>query len=268
MYYRGFSMLALVFAIICFSLEAQPDTLFNQTDANHLKQGWWKKNYPNGKLMYKGFFKNDKPIGPMYRYFESGSLKAVITYDEKSEYAHARLFYEDGQLAAQGVFYNSLKDSTWSYYSYYNRTLTARESYQKGIRQGMTVNYYSNGAVSEVLHWKNDKKDGVWEQYFPGGILKMKGFYVDNKLEGDFLVNYENGNPYLKGYYRDDKRQGKWTIYKEDGTIEAEMDFINGKALNEDQLTEKQQELFRTIDANEGKFEEPDESNFNIPPGR
>ncbi len=253
---------------ICYVAYTQSDTVFNQTDANKLKQGWWKKAYPDGKLVYKGFFKDDKPVGPMVRYYESGAVKAILNYDAKSEYAHARLLYEDGKLAAQGVYYNSLKDSTWSYYSYYDRTLTATESYQKGMRQGRMTNFYSNGNVSEVLNWKNDKKHGVWEQYFPGGKLKMMGYYTDDKLEDDFLVNYDNGNPYLKGYYVNDKRQGKWTFFKEDGTVEAEMEYINGKPLNEEELTEKQQELFRTIDANEGKFEEPDESNFLIPPGR
>ncbi|MBN1791026.1 MAG: toxin-antitoxin system YwqK family antitoxin [Bacteroidales bacterium] len=263
---RTFLLGFLVF--ICAVANSQPDTLFNQTDANKLKQGWWKKAYPNGKLMYKGFFRDDKPVGTMYRYFENGAVKAILIYDAKSEYARARLLYEDGNLAAEGVFYNSLKDSTWSYYSYYDRSLTATENYQKGLRHGRMTNYYNNGIVSEILDWKNDKKHGVWEQYFPSGKLKMKGSYVDQKLEGDFLVNYDNGKPYLQGYYVNDRRQGKWTFFTENGTVEAEMEYVNGTPLNEDQLTEKQQELFRTIDANEGKFEEPDESNFLIPQGR
>lgn len=268
MHIRSLMIQFMVFLFFSLSLEAQSDTLFNQSDGQGLKQGWWKKNYPNGKLLYKGFFKDDKPVGTMYRYYETGPVKAILDYDAQSVYARARLYYEDGQLAAQGVFYNSLKDSTWSYYSYYDKTLTATEEYQKGLRHGMMVNYYNNGIISEVLDWKNNRKDGVWEQYYQTGALKMKGFYVNNKLEGDFLVYDEAGKPYLKGYYSNDLRQGKWTFFKEDGSIEAEMEYVNGKSLNTQELTEKQQELFRTIDANEGKFEEPDENNFLIPPGR
>jgi antitoxin component YwqK of YwqJK toxin-antitoxin module len=262
------SILVIALALFILPLEAQTDTLFNQTDANNLKQGWWKKTYPNGKMMYKGFFKDNKPAGLMYRYYESGALKAILNYDVRGEYARARLMYEDGQLAAEGVFFKSLKDGNWSYYSYYDKSLTAMESYLKGERHGMMINYYSNGDVSEKLEWKNNRKEGIWEQYYQGGILKMKAFYVDDKLDGDFLVNYASGSPNLKGRYEKDLRQGKWTFFKEDGTIEAELDYQNGKVLNEDRLTEKQQELFRTIDANEGKFEEPDESDFIIPPGK
>jgi len=248
--------------------KAQTDTLFNQTDANNQKQGYWKKSYPNGKLMYKGFFNDNKPVGQMYRYFESGELKAVLNYDSKSEYAHARLFYEDGQLAAEGSYYGTLKDSSWLYYSYYDRSVTTRESYRKGARNGMTINYYSNGDISEKIEWTNGKKSGIWEQYFKGNILKLKTSYIDNKLEGDFIVNHENNKPYVQGRYMNDQREGKWTFYKEDGVVETELKYLHGKAANENKLEKEQQEFFRLIDENQGKFEEPDETNFLTLPGR
>src|SRR5512145_3400788 len=95
----------LLFLLSLTTLQAQSDTIFNQTDANNLKQGYWKKSYPNGKLMYKGYFKNNKPVGEMRRFFESGSVKAILNYDNNGEYARARLYYEGGQLAARGNFF-------------------------------------------------------------------------------------------------------------------------------------------------------------------
>jgi antitoxin component YwqK of YwqJK toxin-antitoxin module len=268
MYIRIFLSFFMVFYIGAASIQAQSDTVFNQTDVKNLKQGYWKKNYPNGKLMYKGFFKDNKPVGEMRRYFESGALKAILNYDNKGDYAHARLFYEDGKLAAEGRYFNSLKDSTWLYYSYYDKSLTARESYLKGARDGMIVSFYNNGDISEKIEWKSDKKSGIWEQYFKGNILRLRGFFIDNKLQGEFLVNYENGKPYVKGRYLNDQRNGKWTFFKEDGAVETELEFLLGRAANEDKLEEEQQEFFRIIDENQGKFEEPDETDFLISPAR
>ena len=42
---------------------AQGDQTINRTDRDGKKQGHWIKKYPNGHVMYDGYFKNDKPIG-------------------------------------------------------------------------------------------------------------------------------------------------------------------------------------------------------------
>jgi antitoxin component YwqK of YwqJK toxin-antitoxin module len=260
----------IVFLLIFLAVfvHAQSDTLFNQIDSHNLKQGWWKKSYPNGKIMYKGYFKDNKPAGVMKRYYETGELKAVLNYDSRGEYAHASLLYADGQLAAEGRYFNSLKDSTWNYYSYYNHALTAREEYTKGLRNGLMQHFFSNGSPSEKLTWVNNKKEGPWEQFFANNGLKLKGFFHEGILHGDFLVNYESGKLYLKGSYQDDLREGLWIFYKEDGSVDMELTYHNGKTPNEDKLDDKQQELFHMIDENQGKFEEPDETNFLVPGGR
>ncbi len=159
--------------------------------------------------MYKGFFKDNIPVGEMYRYYETGALKAYLSYDSKGEYARARLLYADGQLAATGVYFNSLKDSTWCYYSYYDHSVTTRETYTRGKRNGVMINYYSNGNPSEKITWVNDKKNGPWEQYFADNTLKLKTTFKDGQLDGEFLVNYDSGKPYLKGAYKNGLREGK-----------------------------------------------------------
>ena len=40
----------------------------NQTDDYGNKQGVWTKSYKNGKVRYKGQFKNNKHIGLFYYY--------------------------------------------------------------------------------------------------------------------------------------------------------------------------------------------------------
>src|ERR1035437_3386097 len=122
---------------------AQPgDTIFNQTDKQGLKQGFWKVKYPNGLVKYSAYFKNDKPAGLMKRYFEDGTIKAVMVFDATGIKAKTKLYYQDGPLAAEGNYVNSLKDSTWNYYSYYTKTLSNRENYVKGKKNGLSVSYY------------------------------------------------------------------------------------------------------------------------------
>lgn len=268
MYLRKKSAFVALFILFSVIVVAQKDTVFNQTDANNLKQGWWTKSYPDGTIMYKGFFKDNKPVGEMRRYYENGALKASLVYDNKGEYAHARLLYADGQIAATGVYCGSLKDSTWCYYSYYDHSLTTREIYSKGKRNGLMVNYYNNGNPSERITWVNDKKNGPWEQFFADSTLKLKASFKDDQLEGEFLVNYDTGKPYLKGGYKKGLRDGKWIFFNEEGKTDMELTYQDGVTPDAEKLDARQEELFRLIEENKGKFEEPDETNFHTPAGR
>jgi antitoxin component YwqK of YwqJK toxin-antitoxin module len=258
--------LSLVILItLNMALFAQSDTIFNQKDVANRKQGYWKKSWPTGKLMYKGYFRDNKPVGEMRRYFESGALKAILIYDKNSVYAKAKIYYEDGTLAAQGNYFNAEKDSVWTYYSYYNKSLSARESYVKGSREGSFINYYPNGEISEKTEYKNNMKNGNWEQYFKGNVPKLMAHYENNKLEGGFIVYFNTGKPYITGQYKNSLREGKWMFYKEDGTVENVLNYNEGKAAEEKQLNKEEQDFFKLIDESQGKFNEPDETEFLQP---
>lgn len=257
--------LIMFFLIIPYLAFAQHDTIFNQTDKRNLKQGYWKKTYPNGNLMYKAFFVNDKPVGELVRYYESGQIRAKMNYDQKSEKARTELYYENGNLAATGNYLNALKDSIWTYYSFYSKTITARESWSKGVRHGMMISYFENGDISEKLEWNNNRKSGIWEQYFKGNVLKMKAHYENNKLEGEFVVYTIKSTPYIRGNYVNNLREGKWIFYDETGNVQQELNYRAGVAAESEKLNAEQQEFFRNIDEAQGKYKEPDETDFLQP---
>ncbi len=238
------------------------DTVFNQTDANGLKQGNWKKYYPNGKLMYTAFFKDGKPIGEMRRYSENGNLEAVMNFNKTGEYARAKLYFNDGRIAAEGNFINSKKDSTWKYYSYYSHAVIAIENYKNGLKDGISKRFYENGSISEEQEWRNNLKDGEWKQYFQNGELRSSGIYKEGKLSGTYEVYYENGQLRAQGNYDNNIMNGNWVYYDENGKIQAQLKYINGKPENEKAQTADQQKYFEMIDQNKGKYREPDPSDL------
>jgi antitoxin component YwqK of YwqJK toxin-antitoxin module len=250
----------LIFLSAAFAFNiasAQKDTVFNQTDAKGLKQGYWKKEYPNGKPMYKGFFKDGKPFGEMRRYFESGDLKAIMLYDNKNEHIKTKIFYEDGEPAAEGLYYHEQKDSIWIYFSYYSGTVVTSETYNKGAKDGIEKHFYENSQLSEEIEWKNNLKDGIWNQYFEDGKTKLKALYSLNKLKGLYTIYYPKGNLFIVGFYSDNKRNGKWTFYDDFGKVKSEIVYNQGKADNEKEIMEKDQEYFKMVEQNLGKFQDP-----------
>lgn len=244
------------------------DTIFNQTDKQGLKQGFWKVKYDNGTLKYTAFFKDDKPIGEMRRYFEDSTIKAIMIFDKTSSRSKAKLYYQEGPLAAEGNYMGTAKDSTWNYYSYYTKTLSNRETYVNGRKNGLSVSYYSNGVVAEEVQWDNGVRNGFWHQYFENGVMKMSATFVNGKRLGDFMIYYPDTHIEWKGYYENDVREGNWIYYNPEGGVEVTIKYKNGEALNKAELDAKEQEILKQIENQKGKIPEPDETNFLNQPSK
>jgi len=224
-----------------------------------------EKMYPNGRLMYQGFFKNNIPVGEMKRYYENGAVQAILQYGDGTVPVRARLFYDNGSLAAIGNYSETLKDSTWNYYGFYDQALILTETYNKGKRNGPMIHYYNDGSVLDSVSWESDLRQGTWVQYFPDRTVKQKGTFLNGKLEGEFIVNLENGSPYITGQYKNDNPDGRWIFYNEDGSVNQEMIYIDGKSADEDKSDLRQKAFFQMIEENKGKFDEPDETEFMAP---
>jgi antitoxin component YwqK of YwqJK toxin-antitoxin module len=236
--------------------EAQNDTI-NQVDGQGMKQGYWQKEFPNGKIMYTGYFKNGKPVGEMRRFYETGELKVMQTFRENSDKVYTKFFYDDGELAGEGNYVKNQKDSLWTYYSYYSGAITSTEMYVNGIKHGIEKKYYPNGQVSEEIEWQQNMKNGVWNQYFDDGTIKLKANYVFNSLNGPYSFFWPNGKIYILGNFVDNKRHGTWTFYSDDGTKKSEIVYNYGKADNEEEIIAKDQEFFKMVEENIGKFQDP-----------
>ena len=159
--------------------------------------------------MYIGQFKDGAPVGQMKRYYESGEIKAVLIYKTGRQQVFTRFFYEDGEVAAEGNYLGSLKDSLWTYYSYYSGAVTSTEMYDHGAKSGMEYKYYENGKISEEIQWQDNIKHGIWNQYFDDGTQKMLSTHADGRVSGAYAFYWPNGNKYIVGQFVDNKRHGK-----------------------------------------------------------
>ena len=79
----------------------------------------------------------------------------------------------------------------------------------KSVLNGEQITYYKNGKIREKYTIKNGKRAGNFESYFENGLLHTKGTMGDNGLEG------------------------LYTEFQGDGTICVQMEFKNGKPMND-----------------------------------
>ncbi|MBN1952137.1 MAG: toxin-antitoxin system YwqK family antitoxin [Bacteroidales bacterium] len=252
-------ILTICLLFLSVALVAQENDTINRLDAKGLKTGYWEKKSPEGKFIYQGYFKEGKPIGEMRRYYETGELKAIMLYEEGNDRVKINFYYNDGEAAAEGWYYQNQKDSLWTYYSFYSATVTSTENYVRGQKHGLERKFYENGNVSEEIGWSNNMKHGVWKQYYENGVVKLSTGYSYGKVSGPYLVYGETGDIYIKGQFVDNQQEGTWYYYDIDGKVKSELVYKNGVVENEDQLIDKDLEFFNMVEENIrlGKFKEP-----------
>jgi len=248
---------ALTITIGIAAQNSPADTTWNQTDNSGKKQGWWKRYYPDGTIMYTGFFVNNSPQGSFKRYFENGNRKAIMRFSDDGKSANAILFYMNGELAAEGKYIGTNKDSTWNYYSYYTHTLSLVENYSAGKKNGTSVKYYDNGGVAEIIDWESDIKNGKWFQYFEDGSLRLSSSYVNDKTDGPYKVYTAPDLLAIDGKYINGNMDGTWKFFNEKGDLEYELLYDNGMALNDSVLEEKSQKFIEDLEKSLGTIPEP-----------
>lgn len=236
---------------------SKTDTALNQVDENGLRQGYWINYYENGNKRFEGFFEDDKPIGTFTRYYSSKGIQSIMEFKEDGKTAYGKIYYNNGELAAEGKYVDRLKEEEWKYYSYYGLSLNYSENYQMGKKHGTSTIYFSDGKVSEVLNFKNDMEDGVWAQYFKDGKIYLKSTFKEGKIHGDYMQYHPNGMLHIKGMYVEDRSHGEWFFYDEEGEQLEKLDFVMGVASNQDELNARQEEFIKQLEKNKGKFREP-----------
>ena len=239
----------------------QNDTIFNQTDQNGLKQGFWKKKYADGQIKYRGHFLNDQPTGIFYRFYEKGPLQSVQSFRRDGN-SYVKIYYQNGILAAEGKFLGTKKDSIWKYYSFYGGYLSYIESYKNGQKDGISKKYYEKGGLSEELSWKNGTKEGPWKIWFSSGQLQLTALFTKGKLDGRFTTHFPDGKVEITGTYVNDIRVGVWTLTDPDTKKSKKINYINGVREDQDKIDKTFEEQMKRIENSKGKIKNPDRIPF------
>lgn len=204
------------FSLLLFSAAGQE---INQTDDQGRKQGRWIKTTPDGTLMYEGQFVDDKPVGEFKRYYEDGTLKAVMDYRSARD-AYAELYYQGNEpvLMAEGKYIDQKKDSVWMTYDPTGQ-LKSRDSYENDVRNGRSVVYYPNGEVSEETTYRDGKRHGEWKQYYQGGQKMAEGTFENDERVGEYVKYYPNGKDWVRGTYENGFKESTWIYGLENGAL-------------------------------------------------
>jgi len=256
-----FKVIALcIFLGIYFPVFSQTDKSINQTDKDGRKQGHWIKRYPDGNIMYDGFFTNNKPAGEFKRFYEDSTLKSLLVFSKNATEAKATLYYSNGMVASTGKYVNQLKEGKWQFFSSTTKgLLISEEEYSGDKKNGTSVKYYPDSTVAERVSYKNDLKHGECLKYYPDGTITLRTNYQNGKLNGKFESFFENGKTEFLGQYKDDLKEGIWIIYRKDGIQRFRTEYTSGNP-NSREIDIYQSDYIDSLERNKVKIADPEKT--------
>ena len=244
------SLSSLLFCFLCSTVNAQPQSDWNQTNAKGEKQGKWREYYENSKVpKYEGEFNNGKPTGTFTYYYPNKVLKSVMVFDKNPDISRCTMYDEKGKKNAYGKFYKKEKDSVWTYFSPPG-FVSYKETYRNGILHGEKLIFYPPAnerstaqQIFQQFYYVNGVLEGPVKEFFPDGKLKMEGVYKNDKLHGEVKKYHPNGNVFFIERYKNGKRHGWWSTHNESGKETARVLFQNGQELKGRLQKKKLEEL-------------------------
>lgn len=207
----------------------------NQTDSNGKKHGKWVKYYEGKgeKVRFEGEFDHGTPVN-VFTYFSfDGKVETINTFRGRSGNCYSKQFDEKGNLEAEGIYVNRVKDSTWTFYGL-QQQLLSREDYKADKRNGWVIVYYPEGTIAEKTRYVEGVKFGEWIQKYGDGKLKAKGSYKNGSLDGEVIYYDFDGRPFYKGNYKMGLKDGKWYTF-ERGKVTKKEIFVKGDLIEEEE---------------------------------
>ena len=170
--------------------------------------------YQNGKIRWKGNYRNNRLDGHWWEYYEDGTLKSEG-------------FYQNDQLEGRLIEYHKGGEKYSEGY------------YQEGKPEGIYKYYYKSGKLWEEFFYKNGQRlnekgevvEGVKKIYFENGGLAGISYYKDGRLDGELRDYYENGKLKFVAIMKNGDYEGKAQQYDESGQLRIEAFHQNGNVI-------------------------------------
>lgn len=233
---------------------------------NFKLDGVWKFYDEKGNIENKINYLDDKKNGA-YQYFDDNCMliKEEVFKDDQI-FGTTTEFYPDSQNVLikktipfvdgrkEGVGYEYGKDGRITAIITYKKNFIVSNEFinkrdEKGLKQGVWKEYYSNNRLKREERYKNDLLNGYVKEYNDQGKLEKATLFLNGKEQSDeeniadFDINttyYANGKPkYTAVYNKAGKKDGVANSFNQEGGVIATEIYKNGYLLKKGIIDEK-----------------------------
>jgi len=129
---------------------------------------------------------------------------------------------------SKGTYADDQKDGCWTSYSTDGKLIRI-ENFNKGIRNGITVDIDQRGYLVGETYYVNNLIEGTAKKFFYGSNPASLIDYVHGKINGKKKIYYENsaGKLLEESEYKEDIKNGPSNFYTMNGDPIAEYNYVN-----------------------------------------
>ncbi|HRE73256.1 MAG TPA: hypothetical protein PK798_09680 [Flavobacteriales bacterium] len=161
--------------------------------------GVQKEYDEDGKLIVETELKKGNLVA--YKYVDKSGKVLSEGREEKGKMLF-RGYYASGEMFSKGDVVKGNRDGIWSYYTH--QGVLYKEEVYKETQITERRLLFPNGAIKEMIRYKDGMEEGAYEQW------------------------YFNGKYASTGWFNKGERNGYWHSYNADGTISSTAYYING----------------------------------------
>ena len=179
-----------------------------------------QKEYDVDGILYGSYVYDDNKLASYTFYDKKGVV--VSSGKEKGGVLVYKAYYSDGKTrSSEGIFKDGLQEGEWKFYNE-NNYLESKSQYSKGELNGLTINYYSTGAVKSEKNYKNGYSDGLFKSYHRNKQLEKIGYLVEDQKQGYWIGYYPNGKLEYEYYYVNNEKDRYMLDYTVTGLKQME----------------------------------------------
>ncbi len=187
--------------------------------------------FANGRLSYKGSYRNGKRDGLNSWYNETGNPKSEFNYSNGVYYGEYKIYFDNGILKEKG-FYNNEKINGLVEFYHPNGKLLGRNKFNNGVLVAPDDYFDENG--TSIL----SNGTGVYFAYNEKGIITYRCNYINYCRSGKAQWFYDNGKLEQEAIYKyseTHKPEGlRWEIvssFDKDGKERDKGNLKNGNGI-------------------------------------
>ena len=182
----------------------------------------------NGKKAISGKVQDGKRTGQWTSWYDNGTVKEVIIWDNDTPKMESYRTREGKQL---------VKNGTGEYVGRYgNDTIAAKGFYVDGFQTGQWNYWYSTGQKSQTTYFMQGKPDGKSINYYESGKISTEGSMKGGKQHGEWMWYHTNGQVSSRANFVDGQKEGVQVFYNEDGVQLKEEHYKNDEIIEENIL--------------------------------